>query len=75
MTPEQRAMLQRRLDDAEEQYHLLMTGQSARVFVDQNGERVEYATANAARLQSYIDDLKRQLGVGTTVLGPMTTWL
>ncbi len=50
------------LADAEAKYHLLLTGQMARVVVDQNGERVEFTSANAARLQAYINDLKRQLG-------------
>lgn len=58
------------LADAEKAHHDLVTGRQARVFVDQNGERVEYAPANAARLAAYIADLKRQLGLGTP-RGPM----
>ena len=30
------------LADAEQRYHELATGQAASVFVDQNGERIEY---------------------------------
>ena len=54
--------LQARLTEAENSYHTLVTGGAARVFVDQNGERIEYAVANAARLGMYIQELKRQLG-------------
>lgn len=73
LTTEERALLTARLADAEAQYHLVLTGQTARVFVDQNGERIEYTSANAARLAAYIADLKRQLGL-TTVTGPMRVW-
>lgn len=61
--------LQARLTDAENAYHALMIGGSVRVTVDQNGERVEFTAANAARLRAYIDHLKMQLGL-TTVRGP-----
>ncbi len=54
--------LAEKLADAETKYHLLLTGQMARVVVDQNGERVEFTAANASRLQAYIQDLQRQLG-------------
>ena len=57
LTPEQR------LEAAEDAYHQLMIGGSARVVVDQNGERVEFTAANAARLQAYIQMLKRELGL------------
>lgn len=46
------------LAEAEAAYHSLMIGASARVVVDQNGERVEYTAANAPRLQAYITSLK-----------------
>ena len=74
LTPQRRALLQQRLDNAETQYDLLMTGQSAKVFVDQNGERIEYAQASAAKLSAYIADLKRQLGIGGG-MGPLNVWL
>lgn len=67
------AQLQAWLADAEAQYHLVVTGQAARVFVDQNGERIEYTAANAGRLASYIADLKRQLG--QTANGPLHVWM
>lgn len=59
-----------KLADARKQYHLLMTGQQARVYVDQNGERIEYTSANAARLASYIERLERLVS-GNAVSGPM----
>lgn len=50
-----------------------MIGQSARVVVDQNGERVEYTPANSTKLSAYINDLKRQLG--TLIVGPMNIFM
>ena len=73
LTSIQRATLNTRLADAESSYHKVMTGQSARVYVDQNGERVEYAAANANRLLAYIQSLKQQLGT-LNVTGPMSVW-
>lgn len=73
LTSTERDLLETRLADAEAQLHLLLTGQAARVFVDQNGERIEYAVANANRLQAYIAELKRQLGK-LKVTGPMSVW-
>ena len=67
------ATLQLRLTQAEDQYHRLMMGQAARVFVDQNGERVEYVAANSSKLAAYIADLKRQLGL--LAQGPLNVWL
>lgn len=58
----ERTVYEERLLDAESALHNLMTGQSARVFVDQNGERVEYAVPHAARLRAYINELKIKLG-------------
>ena len=68
-----RAKYQAWLTDAEQQLHLVLTGQAARVFVDQNGERIEYTAANAGRLQTYINELRRLLGLNT-VTGPMSVW-
>lgn len=50
-----------KLVEAERAYHDLVTGQSARVVVDQNGERVEYTAANRGALRTYIEELKREL--------------
>lgn len=60
------------LRDAEAAYHKLVTGTMARVIVDQNGERVEYTATNAARLQQYIVQLKRELKQSSA--GPMRVW-
>lgn len=67
------ATVQERLEQAEAAYHDLQTGRMARVFVDQNGERVEYNPTSAARLAMYINELKRQLGLATP--GPMRVFL
>lgn len=52
---------QEQLDAAREALHLLLTGQAATVYLDQNGERLEYQAANANRLQSYIRQLEREV--------------
>ena len=65
--------LAEKLAEAELAYHNLMIGNTAKVFVDQNGERIEYNTASSARLAAYIQELKRQLE--TVVAGPMQFWL
>lgn len=41
--------------------HKLATGQLARVFMDQNGERVEYTATNMAQLDRYIAELQAEL--------------
>lgn len=63
------------ITDAREAYHSLVTGRAARVVLDQNGERVEFVSANRQQLYLYIQDLERQyeavVGVTTTtVTGP-----
>lgn len=64
LTPEERVVLQARLTEAESSYHALMTGTSARVVVDGlSAERVEFTSANAGMLYSYIQKLKAQLGL------------
>lgn len=73
LTPEQSTVLRKRLSDAENAYHELMLGQTAKVFVDQNGERVEYAVASAERLKAYILSLKLELGMPTGIVGPLRT--
>lgn len=60
---------QEKLDDAKNQLHLLVTGQQARVYVDQNGERVEYTPGNVGRLRAYIAELEREINSSTS--GPM----
>lgn len=64
--------LAEKLVEAEAAYEDLMLGRMARVFVDQNGERVEYAATNRASLASYIESLKGQLrGVSHQTRGPL----
>ena len=55
------ATKQEMLTAAQSAYHDLMIGVSARVVVDQNGERVEYTAANAIRLQAYISKLESEI--------------
>jgi hypothetical protein len=52
------------LTAAEKAYHSLVLGGQARVFVDQNGERIEYTSANRASLLAYIQQLRDALGKG-----------
>lgn len=61
LTPEQCTVLQDKLTDATSQYHSLVTGTAARVVVDQNGQRVEFTSANRTNLLSYISMLQGQI--------------
>ena len=72
LTAEQRALYTARLAAAEEAYHSVMLGGQAKVYVDQNGERIEYGVTNASRLAAYIAELKRLLGIGCG--GPLNIW-
>jgi len=65
---------QQRLDAAKAAYHALLTGTSAKVVVDQNGERVEFTTANRAALQAYIRELEDELAGTPRTRGPMKVW-
>lgn len=60
-----------KLVDAENALHELQVGRSARVFVDQNGERVEYTAANRAELKKYIQELKALIAGAPVVGGPL----
>jgi len=75
LTTEERAIYQARLTAAQSAYHELLVGTSARVVVDQNGERVEYAVTNRAALKAYIQELIDILAGVSTRSGPMKTWL
>lgn len=55
------ADLQGWLQEARTAHHALTTGKQFRVFVDQNGERIEYTATSAARLATYIRDLEQQI--------------
>lgn len=50
------------LADARVALKKLLTGQSARVFVDQNGERVEFTAINLQGLQNWITALEAVCG-------------
>jgi len=63
------------LEEAKAAYHDLMTGRMARVVVDQNGERIEYTAANAARLDAYIKRLESEVAGDATPVGPMRIFL
>jgi hypothetical protein len=53
---------QDRLNQAEDALHQKLMDGSARVFVDQNGERVEYSVPSIPRLKGYILQLQIELG-------------
>jgi membrane protease subunit (stomatin/prohibitin family) len=61
---------QAQLDEARAAYHSLQTGTMARVFVDQNGERVEFVAAKKTDLYNYIQQLESELGVSTPTRCP-----
>jgi hypothetical protein len=49
------------LAEARTARHNLVTGKLARVFMDQNGERVEFTETNMAKLDSYIAGLESEI--------------
>ncbi len=51
--------------------HKLVTGQLARVFMDQNGERVEFTATNLAALDTYIRQLEGELSPTPTYRKPI----
>lgn len=53
--------VEQKLEEARAAYHSLMTGFSARVVVDMNGERTEFTSINRASLYAYIRELEAQL--------------
>ena len=63
LTPAEREIVTTQLADARSAYHSLMTGTAARVVVDQNGERVEFAVANRGALAAYILELEGKLAL------------
>lgn len=64
------AQLNTMLSEARSAYHDLILGKAARVVIDQNGERVEFVSANSSKLYLYIQELERQLSALQT---PTTT--
>lgn len=59
------------LPEAQAAYHALVIGGSARVVVDQNGERVEYTSASRAALASYIAGLEGIIAGKSANPGPL----
>lgn len=74
LSAEETALYTTRLAEAETALHQITLGDKARVFVDQNGERVEFQAAHANRLRAYIEELKIALGK-KTISGPMKSWM
>jgi hypothetical protein len=74
LTTEETVTYTARLLDAENQLHKLLTNQAARVFVDQNGERVEFQATSPDKLRAYILELRVKLGK-QVVSGPMKAWM
>ena len=74
LTTEDRAVMTQRLQEAEAAMHDLSLGRQARVFVDQNGERVEFNLNSMATLRSYVLNLRIQLGLPTGIIGPAAPW-
>lgn len=73
-TAAERAEALQWLREARQALHKLNMGQSAKVFVDQNGERIEYNSASVGQLTKYIRELEIALGLGGGV-GPMGVYL
>lgn len=75
LSPEDTIIYTTRLRQAEQAYHDIRMGIVARVYVDQNGERVEFAATSADRLRSYVLELKVALGLPTGIIGPASVWV
>lgn len=60
-----------KLAEARDALHKLSIGRLARVVVDQNGERVEFTSANRDALRAYIADLEGLVNATTPVCGPI----
>lgn len=68
------AVTRNMLDEANEAYHRLLTGQAVAKFRDSNGEEVTYTSATRASLAAYIEELRRQLGDIASGSGPMRVY-
>jgi len=71
VTNEERDRLTGLLREAEQAYHELAIGQSVKVIVHQNGQRMEYSPATKTMLKTYIQELKAQLGQPAMPSPPM----
>lgn len=58
LTAQEKAAIKLRITKLEAAYDAIMSGTAIKKFVDQNGEQVEYTTANSAKLLSLINELK-----------------
>lgn len=59
------------LQQAKDAKHKLVTGQLARVFIDQNGERVEFTATRIDDLNAYIRELEQTVTPTTCVRRPI----
>lgn len=73
LTAAERAELEGYLREARAARHKIALGGGVRVFVDQNGERVEYSGTNLLALNKYINGLELKLGLQTG--GPAYPWM
>ena len=73
LTAEQRAEMTTDLAQAKAALKEILMGNKAKVVVDQNGERVEFAAANVDRLRAWIFEMDLAWG-NKTVTGPMSCW-
>ena len=73
LTAELRAEMTTDLTQAKAALKEILMGDKAKVVVDQNGERVEFAAANVDRLRAWIFEMELALG-NKTVAGPMRFW-
>lgn len=64
---------QEKLAEAEAALHDLTLGNSVRVLVDQNGERIEYTAASRGKLAQYVAELRKLTGV-QVVTGPLMVY-
>lgn len=66
----ERAVLQARLAEAESALHELMIGGRG-VSISSGGKSVAFTAADTGRLQTYINQLKRQLGIEVPLARPI----
>jgi len=64
LTAAEIAAIKVRIAKLEAAYDAIMSGTGIKRFVDQNGEQVEYTTANAANLLALINSLKAMIDCG-----------
>jgi hypothetical protein len=62
LTPEETALYQRRLTEAENALHQLLLGKKA-VSLSYSGESVTYTQSDEGRLRAYIGELSAALGL------------